>query len=447
MPYLTGIAGSGTGQYLTDETGAPYLLRGDTIWGLPIMAGSAGGSATWQSDIDTYCATRAAQGFNAMYIAAVGTTNYSLSATNVNGDTWDSVSPFVGGDPGVLNDTYWQRVDYIVAAARAAGMTVLMNIAASYANNNAGGPLNGKTGTQWTNYGTALGNRYKAASNVTWFLGDDYFDDSNTNYGNAVAAIKATGDTHLFTYENYPESTSREDMKTPSNKLAGGTANANFSFAYSYNVSYLGIEDAWTEASPIPPIRGDGFYDNDSVGQAFNRGLLWWALSSGARGFIYGREAIWSWPPTALAALTTNPVDNTDFNNICNAFATLMDWNKLVPDTASALVTAGRGTHAAEFVSGGSGGSYSSGNTYVTASKTPSGSLAVIYIPNAAAAITVNGALMAAGYGAKWMDPVTGATTSATIGATYTHAGANSAGGADWVLILASPPYATWTAP
>jgi len=56
---------------------------------------------------------------------------------------------------------------------------------------------------------------------------------------------------------------------------------------------------------------------------------------------------------------------------------------------------------------------------------------------------------MAAGYGAKWMDPVTGATTTATVASTYnsTAQGNNSAGDPDWVLILASPPYATWTVP
>jgi hypothetical protein len=47
------------------------------------------------------------------------------------------------------------------------------------------------------------------------------------------------------------------------------------------------------------------------------------------------------------------------------------------------------------------------------------------------------------------MDPVTGATTTATVGSSYnsTAQGANSQGDPDWVLILASPPYATWTVP
>ena len=449
MPFIVGKAGTGTGSYLTDENGNPVMLRCDTVWGLPSMAGAAGGAVTWQTDIDSYCAIRSGQGFNALYIAAPGTTNYTLSATNVNGNTWDGVAPYVGGDLGVLNNTYWQRVDYIMTAAANNGMTVLMNIAASYAMYNAGGPQNGKSGTMWANFGTALGQRYGAAPNLVWAIGDDYFDDQNTLLNGCVDAVKAAeAVTHLWTYENYPESTSREDMKTQSNKLAGGTRNADFSFAYSYNVGYLGIEDGWTEsATPvIPVVRGDGYYEVAGGDRTFSRIHLWWCLSSGARGFIYGNENVWPWPTTALGSLAAYPFSNTDFNNICDAFTGLNNWHQLVPDTASAMLTAGRGTRAAELVSGGSGGQYTSGNTYVTGSVTADKTLAVIYIPSNAT-VTVNGAALNAGYGAKWMDPVTGATSAATIASTYNHPGANSAGGADWVLTLATPPYATWTVP
>ena len=444
MPFLTGKAGSGTGSYLTDENGSPYLLRGDTIWALPIMAGSAGGAVTWQSDIDAYTSTRAAQGFNAMYIAAIGTSNYSVGATNVNGNTWDGVSPFVSGSPGSLNSTYWQRVDYIMTSAQAQGMTVLFNLIPSYVLENAGGPLNGKVASDFTNYGTALGLRYRSAPNLAWFIGDDYFDDKQSLYGAAVAAIKATGDTHLFSQENYSESTSRTDMHSHAALPTNG-ANVDFNFGYSYNTGYLAIEDGWLESSPIPVIHGDGIYDTDAAPD-LHRNLLWWYLSSGARGVIYGREAIWSWAPTALAKLTTNPVDNTLFGAVMNAFSGLNNWHKLVPDTTSSLVTAGRGTHAAEFTSGGGGGQYSSGNVYVSASVTADKTLAVIYIPSSVT-ITVNGGAMLAGFGAKWMDPFTGATSVATIASTFSNAAANSGGTHDWVLVLATPPYATWAVP
>lgn len=449
MPFITGVAGSGTSSYLTDENSNPIMLRGDTVWGLPAMAGAAGGIHTWQADMDNYCSIRAGQGFNAIYIAAVCTTNYTLSQTDVGGDTWDSVNPYVDGDIGVLNDTYWQRIDYLMGAAETLGMTVIMNISASYTIYNAGGPQNGKSAGQWANFGTALGQRYGTAPNLVWAIGDDYFDDQNTLLNGCVDAIKAAETiTHLWTYENYPESTSREDMVTQTTKLAGGTRNADFNFVYSYNASYRGIEDAWTESvTTIPVIRGDGYYEVAGGNQAFMRQNLWWCLSSGARGYIYANENTWPWPTTALASMQTYPFSNTDFKAACDAFTGMHGWNQLIPDTGSAMVTAGRGTRIAEITpSGGSGTPYTSGNVYVTASVTADKTLAVIYIPSNVT-ITVNAAAVNAGYGAKWIDPVTGAATTATPASTYSHAGTNSAGGADWVLTLATPPYATWTVP
>jgi hypothetical protein len=84
----------------------------------------------------------------------------------------------------------------------------------------------------------------------------------------------------------------------------------------------------------------------------------------------------------------------------------------------------------------------------VAASKTPDGSLALIYMP-LATTITIDQTKMLAGYGAKWMDPASGVLTAATVGSTYnsTAQGSNSVGAPDWALVLATPPYATWTVP
>ena len=48
---------------------------------------------------------------------------------------------------------------------------------------------------------------------------------------------------------------------------------------------------------------------------------------------------------------------------------------------------------------------------------------------------------MATGYTATWIDPVSGATSSATPGTTYnsTAKGSNSKGDPDWVLALQGP--------
>ena len=77
-------------------------------------------------------------------------------------------------------------------------------------------------------------------------------------------------------------------------------------------------------------------------------------------------------------------------------FEGLTGWQNLIPDTSSALVTAGRGTHASAFSSGGGGGQYEVAFTdsYVTASRTPDtgsgSSLAVIYMSHASTTITID---------------------------------------------------------
>jgi hypothetical protein len=62
------------------------------------------------------------------------------------------------------------------------------------------------------------------------------------------------------------------------------------------------------------------------------------------------------------------------------------------------LVTAGRGGNVSGLASGGGGGSYSGfGTSRVAASITPTGSRAVLYLPNATT-ITINQSLMQPGY-------------------------------------------------
>jgi len=437
--FITGTAGSGAAKYFTDANSNPIMVRSDTVWALPVNAGAAGGSVTWQSDIDNYMSIRASQGFNATEIAVPPTTVHG--GVNVNGETWDGILPFVGGDPGTLTNAYWARVDYLLTSARNNGMTVFMNVGTTTSLDDSGGALYNKTTGQFTNYGTALGNRYKGYPNIIWTVGEDYFGTYDTQLGALLTGIKNTGDTHLVSVENYDESTSRFDCYNNS-VFALGTAYANFNFCYSYNVGYDVLEYAYTEASPITVLHSDGYYDQgnggDNTYRDFNRILQWWSLSSGSRGFLYGRESIYGWDTSALANLTNNEFDNSDLNIIWNTFGALPGWHLLVPDTGSTLVTAGRGTHAPQIQSGGAGTQYTGGNTYVTASITPGGTLAVIYIPSNAT-ITVNGALMVSGYTAHWIDPVSGATTAATIAPTYNHPGTNSLGEADWLLVLRGP--------
>jgi hypothetical protein len=359
-----------------------------------------------------------------------------------------------GANPSTgLTAAFWARIDYFLNSALASGITVFLNAIGYSSDFDSGpGPLAGKSSTEFTAYGTALGSRYASQPNLVWNLADDYFSDNDSLITAFLSGVRGAGDTHAVSVENMPESTSRNTLDASPVVLPWGTSNAQYNFCYSYNQTYYGIEKAYLESSPVPVIQGDGYF-YQGTGANFDRAIrqdAWWALSSGARGIVNGSEGIWQWQSTALALSATENYYANVAGKIRAAFEGLSGWQNLIPDTSSVLVTAGRGTHASAFASGGSGGQYEPAFTsaYVSASRTPDKSLAVLYLPNHAT-VTVDQAQLAAGYGAKWMDPVTGVTTAATVGSTYnsTAQGNNSAGDPDWVLVLASPPYATWTVP
>jgi hypothetical protein len=448
--FPVGLAGGGTG-YFIDSTGTPRLAWGDAVWALPGNAGRWN-SGNWQADFDGCTANRAAQGFNILYAKPMGT----VQSGNIdsNGVTFDGLYPFQGGSPSTgvaganpstgLTAAFWARIDYFLTSAYAHGITVFLNAIGYDSDFSAGpGPLFGKSTTEFQAYGAAIGARYAQQLNLIWHLADDYFGENDALIAAFMTGVRSAGDTHLVSIENYPESTSRFDTSNNA-VLAWGTSNAQYNFAYSYNCEYFSVEYAYAEASPIPVLYGDGYFYQGGTSyfttndRSFRQGA-WWALASGARGRIHGSESIWKWDSGSLANSATDWYYANQAGPIRTLVESLINWQLLLPAPGTALVTAGRGTRATGFSSGGGGGQYEPAftNSYVAASVTPDGSLALLYLPNATT-ITINESKLATGYKAYWVDPVTCVATLTTSGPTYnsTAQGSNSRGEPDWVLVL-----------
>jgi hypothetical protein len=464
--FLTSIQGSGQALYFADQNGDPYQIRWDTVWALLVNAGNSGGATTYQTDIDNYTAARAGQGFNGFLITTTATADIGA---NANGSTWDNVAPFTS--PGVLNNSFWTRVDYLLNSAKNQGMTVVINAYFTYAAFESGACLHGWTALQAQNYGTAVGTRYASQPNVIWEAGDDYNatftggpGNFDTVFSSFLTGLRGAGANQVISLENQSEGDSRySDDQTDS--YTWGINNASFNWVYSYNASYFSVEESYAEAGieSVPSlcnVKMDGWYDNQWGGhtptesiELFGRKWLWWVLSSGSRGAMYGNGDLFEWPTGTVASGILSSAPGSQYiqpgalNTIWNTFASFTGWHQLIPDTGNVLVTAGRGTRVTSF--GPGSGSFNTtlyvgGNTWVTASRTPDSgagsSLAVIYIP-AHTTITINQAKMQAGYTAKWVDPASGATTTTTTGSTYnsTAKGNNSAGDPDWLLVLQGP--------
>ena len=452
-PYLAGLAGSGAG-YFADQYGKPRMWVGDEIWALITNAGRWN-SGNYQATFDSYFATRAGQGFTICYSDMFGSTFIGGAA---NGQNWAGTTPFTSNNPSSgLNATYWQVVDYALNSALANGITIALSFGGHWDWDVSGNAMFGFTGTQYQAAGNAIGTRYKNQPNLIWLIMDDYFSSFDSSLSSLLTGLRASGDTHPIAIENYSETTSRFDLPG-STSLAWGAANTQYNFGYSYSCTYLCVEYMFAEASPLTPFYGDGyFYQGGSTYDAsLDRAIrqdAWWALTSGARGFNVGDEALWQWPSSAPASVATQWYAANNTKNIRTFMEGLPGWQTLAPATGSTLITAGRGTRATQLASGGGGGQYEPAftNGYVSASRTPDGgsgsSLAVLYLP-VATTITIDQTKIVSGYTATWVDPVTCATSTATVGSTYnsTAKGNNSRGAPDWVLVLQGAPVSTGTA-
>jgi len=462
--YITGIASdSTTGGYFHDQYGQPRFLMMDNPWAIIFNAGEWNGG-DWRADMSAYLTSKQAQGYTGAYCSAIG--NLDNDGSYNNGNTWDNVPPFTGGghpDAG-LNNAYWQRVDYFISTAAACGITVLLNIAytadGSSGNGNfaSGAALDPATTTaaMYADYGTAVAQRYASAKNLIWMFGNDYYATVETQFGEIWSAVTATGDTHAMSVHVYPESDDRYDFENTSYGSSGSgfaAANAQWMWVYTYNVTYFGIEQSYGEhaAKGVPMLFamwGDGFFFDvgglNITNDQMIRQMAWWTLASGGRGMTGTSNDVWPWSSVSLSDSQTQNWYANVAGKVRAAYEALPGWHRLVPDTSSALVTAGRGTRSPGIASGSlyDGGT----DNYVAASRTPDtgggSQLAVIYGAKAWN-ITIDQTKMASSYTPTWIDPATGAAYAGTKGSTYNSGAAdgskpvsNSQGDPDWVLAL-----------
>lgn len=420
-PFVTAI--SSNGRYFVDQNGDPILIKGDSPWAILVDASTA--------QMDLYVSTRQAQGFNTVLLGLLGSTG--LGGPSDTGATYDGILPFVGGDPTVLNNAYWTRVEYFLGKCRDAGISVMAYPIDGW------NTLPGAPAASWSNataqaYGQAVAARLSSYPNVFWAIGGDYTSDNGGTLDqrqyNVLVGLAAGGMDRLRTAQFTLNQTS----------LSGSTywddaGRVDFNFVYAYSTTYPMVEAGWNETDDggnhIPSLMSEAHYEGyGGITDLYIRQQAAWSLTAGSPGEFYGHEEIWDAPPTTLYMETTAVAQ---LSALRAEFEDLDGWHSLVPDYSSTFITAGRGTKAS------ASGEYISGNAYVTGGVTPDGKLGVAYVPNATGStITINQTKMGVGYTARWVDPTNGNSVSATPGATYSKTGANAAGGSDWLLVLES---------
>lgn len=417
---------SANGRYLINAYGIPVFLAGDCPQALVVNVSLA--------DAETYIASRAADGCNALWFHVLVKDNLGGRA---DGSTYDGILPFTTpGDLSTPNPAYFARVDAMIRLAARYGLLVLLDPIETSGHL---AMLTADTQAHRQAYGAFLATAYKDVPNLIWLFGNDFQTWRTVSDDNAlldVANAVASGDSnHLITVElDYNSSDSRQDTRWDSIL----TLNTD----YCYYPVYYRTKVAYQRVPAIPVYFIEGNYEYQAYGPGYGagpfmlRGQEWWSyLAGGLGGHIYGNANIFAFPVGwQTNGYATSP-GWLQFKIYANFLESLGDWWNCVSDFSQSVCTAGYGTYDDTDDSWG----YSS--DYAMCGYWADGSKVLVYTP-VDHTLTIAMTTLRGTVTARWFDPTNGNYTD--IG-TYANTGTRNftspglnAGGAnrDWILVL-----------
>ncbi len=421
---------SANGRYLVDQSNAPCMIVGDSPQALIVNLTT--------NDAAFFFADRNARGFNSMWINLLCST---YTGGRADASTLDGILPFTATIPSTSsydlttpNAAYFARADAMLNLAAAQGLQVLLDPAET------GSFLSVMLDNGSNNcraYGQFLGQRYKNFPNIIWMNGNDFQTWSTAANDDVVRAV-ALGildeDTnHLQTTElNYIVSSSLDDTNWNSILGLNGT--------YTYCPTYAQLLLDYNRTNFLPNFLEEANYEFESLqGPVTTAPILrqqeYWAMTSGAAGQMYGNHYTWPFSSGWQNYLDTPGAIEIGY---LKSFFEARSWYRLVPDTNHIVVVSNYGT----FSSTG----HVADNDYLTAARTPDGSLAVIYTP-IIRSFAVDMSQLSGPAVSRWFDPSSG-TYSSIAGSpltnsgtqTFTPPGNNSDGDGGWVLVLETNP-------
>jgi hypothetical protein len=423
-PFISSV--SPAGNYFLDQYGEPILVKGDSPWALMTKLSPA--------QAESWFADRRRQGFNAAIVSLIGAE--ANGGAHADGRTFDGLAPFRDDDILRWQEPYWDRVTTYLRMAARHGITVMLFPVDGWTIDTSFKPTSIE---QCRSYGVKVAQLLHGLPNIVWMSGGDYFpatedlakgSDVDHCIDAVMRGIRSTGDPRPFSMEmGFFESISSSNPFWE--KRIG------WNFVYTYYPTYRAVLRAYAHRPRIPAVLGESNYERENnvtgspptTDETLRRQVLW-ALTSGAAGDFFGSDD-WEFHPGWQERLSTPAV--TQIRRLRDLFAR-MPWWQLVPDTRDHLVITGRGTRlvgdeAVDVLQ----------NDYVTAARTPSGRLAVVYVPSRRT-ITVDRGSLASGVRATWVDPASGARHAVPMSDRFTTPGPNQGGDTDWLLVLSTRP-------
>jgi len=185
LPWSNGkLIVSENHRYLQYENGTPFFWLGDTGWLLPERLN--------REEAEYYLDQCSKRGYNVVQVQTLNNTptmNIYGQSSMTDGFNFKDINK-----NGVYG--YWDHMDYIIKTAERKGIFIGMDcIWGSQVSKD------GMTVKDARAYGTFLGERYKNAPNIIWFIGGDIRGDVKPEVWEALAkSIKAVDQNHLMTF-------------------------------------------------------------------------------------------------------------------------------------------------------------------------------------------------------------------------------------------------------
>ena len=397
-------------RYLVDAAGQPFLLQGESAWGLI--------TRLTREQAEFYLEDRRRRGFNTVLAQLVAHHRGIGAPTNAYGE-----DPFqVAGDFGTPNERYFAHADWVIRKAAEKGMLVLLTPAyTGYLGDGREGwmPMMRDNGaSKLREYGRYVGRRYAGYKNIVWVDGGDYSPTpSDRELVRAVAeGIRDAEPDALQTFHGGRGTAA----------LAYWGAAEPWLRVDSIYTDENGVVDAARRArqrSTLPFFLIEARYERHPAGnEQIVRRQVFQVLLSGGAGHVSGLEGLWEFSPPWHDYL-----DNAGARAVARVHA-LFDgrpWWTLEPDLAGRLLVRGAcvaGDHA-------------------VAALSADHRFGLVYVP-AERSITVDfSALAGASVRARWIDPASGESylVDAPAGGEPTQRrlrppGANRSGYSDWLL-------------
>jgi hypothetical protein len=437
---------SPNGRFFIHTDGTPFFWIGDTVWYGAILSA--------KSDWETYLMDRENKGFNVVHFNAVAPRNGV--AADENGEvSFEGADRYVKPNrisrivskgltlaglahdkPITINPRFYQRLDQRVDAINAHGLLAAIVLTWGYRPEDSGNYLPEGEVVRLVQYLVA---RY-CANQVVWILtGDNDYEGVNGERWKRIGRAAFGQRPHA------PVTTHPMGMRWPWENFR----DEKWLDFIIYQSGHGDDADTlrWIHSGPPrrhwqnppprpfiniePPYEGHlGYQSRKPLTDYTTRRAIYWSLlNAPTAGVTYGAHGVWSWhtdvghpptdhPRTGIAKTWREALafpGSTQMHYL-EKFFNSIPWWTLQPDSELIAHQSGLEDSAA----------------YVSAARSESGDLAVLYLPRGGQ-VEIRPSLLKNDLVAEWFDPRTGQRVSATKLRTIFNAPDQQ----DWVLVLA----------